>query len=80
MITIMSGNEAARVVASRSGRKTIEKLHLGCGLEAEINTVRSHSRPPPCPKQQNALLATPSKVPDGATAAYLACSYTALQN
>lgn len=39
----MSGHEAARVVANRSGRKTIEKLHLGCGLEQEINTVRSHS-------------------------------------
>lgn len=43
VITIMSGHEAARVVANRSGRKTIEKLHLGCGLEQEINTVRSHS-------------------------------------
>lgn len=44
MITIMSGYEAARVFANRSGKKTIEKLYLECGLEQQIDTVCSHSQ------------------------------------
>lgn len=43
VITIESGHEAARAVVNRSGNKTIEKLHLECDLEQEINTVRAHS-------------------------------------
>lgn len=68
VITIMSGHEAARAAASRSGRKTIEKFHLGCGLEQEISTDRSLSQ---SLEHQNALLATSSKVPYGAITAYL---------
>jgi len=46
VITIMSGHEAATVVANRSGRKTIEKLHLGCSLEQKINSSHSHGHHP----------------------------------
>lgn len=65
VITIMSGHEAVIVAASRSGRKTIEKFHLGCGLEQEICTDRalsqSHhptrsSKKPSCPHSAKCLV------------------------
>lgn len=82
VIIIMSGHEAARVAANRSGRKTIEKFHLGCGLEQEISTDRSHSQshqPTWSSKTPSWVLSTVSKVFDAAITAYLECSYTAPQ-
>lgn len=78
VITIMSGHEAARVAANRSGRKTIGKFHLGCGLEQEISTDRSHSQshhPAWRSKTPSWVLSTSSKVLDAATIVYLECSH-----
>lgn len=82
VITIMSGHEAARVAANRSGIKTIEKFHLGCGLGQEISADRSHSQshhPAWSSKMPSWTPGTFSKGSDPAITVYLECSYTAPQ-